>query len=710
MASQLDIIAIISPKPGKTDRVVELLQGVSEYVKKNEPGTLKYEITRSMNKKAGVEEVVMLETYKDKVALDIHGRSEAFGIFQKTLKEEGLVGAPMQLKITKAAGGFASRLTFYNCLVTLSETHLVTYHLKTSYGLAENKLLTYQEMESPSEYFSARHSVDGSGPSVHDDYFRTTLSTAPITEQLHTPITSRTSHIRESSCSSSPKLIQIITTSEVCETPEAFSDASPSSQKLSPPSIARRRAHRRSFMKGGVVSMAYNEYGELVDADKLRKKQNSVDLTVVELLRVIIKAYHHDSRNKMCDVMLEEMSDFSFLLNDGTFKWQPNLSSWIFQYPSTKDLEPTSTPDLPLFPVSRNPPRVLELGCGDGIWCLRAKNENPSWVVHGLDDSNHWLCVHEDLNLKDFMISEVPCKAEDYFGCVKVTESHPEFTVRNLNQILYHQNPLPTDYYGLVRGRDVFDRVESYISFLDAVRLVLQPEGVVEFIELDPRPRIELVGPTIPPESSYKTTACTNWSNKIVDRFEESVDMELATTAPKWSARVNEHLKAGLRPKDGIPATNLKYWLQTAGFYDVKQVILRLPIGGKTTTGQKLKNVILWQMELENAIPKLKAELPAAEVNEIESGLYYLNLHIVTGRKPPKPRTGDLLADGARQEMSPSTYDTMARLNDTKSGNWKRFDSNKEANIILKSFTTLRGVPGEIPEDKAFCGAMKLEL
>jgi quinol monooxygenase YgiN len=52
----LDVIAIISPKPGKTDRVVELLTQVSAYVKSNEPGTLRYEVLRT-----GKEEIVMVE-------------------------------------------------------------------------------------------------------------------------------------------------------------------------------------------------------------------------------------------------------------------------------------------------------------------------------------------------------------------------------------------------------------------------------------------------------------------------------------------------------------------------------------------------------------------------------------------------------------------------------------------------------------------------
>ena len=44
-------------------QVVELLQGVAEYIIKNEPDTLKYQIHREVNKKTGVDEVIVLETF-----------------------------------------------------------------------------------------------------------------------------------------------------------------------------------------------------------------------------------------------------------------------------------------------------------------------------------------------------------------------------------------------------------------------------------------------------------------------------------------------------------------------------------------------------------------------------------------------------------------------------------------------------------------------
>ena len=60
----LNLIAIITPKGGKTDRVIERLREMAEYVKSNEPGTLQYEIMRvNKDRKTGKEEVVMVEKY-----------------------------------------------------------------------------------------------------------------------------------------------------------------------------------------------------------------------------------------------------------------------------------------------------------------------------------------------------------------------------------------------------------------------------------------------------------------------------------------------------------------------------------------------------------------------------------------------------------------------------------------------------------------------
>ncbi|KAF1811525.1 antibiotic biosynthesis monooxygenase-like protein [Eremomyces bilateralis CBS 781.70] len=108
MSETFDIIAILKPKPGKADRVIELLAGVTEYVEANESGTLRYHLQRET--KGDAPQLILLERYKNKAALGIHGGSPQFKAFSKRLKEEGLLAAPLQVMFTKPVAGFASRL------------------------------------------------------------------------------------------------------------------------------------------------------------------------------------------------------------------------------------------------------------------------------------------------------------------------------------------------------------------------------------------------------------------------------------------------------------------------------------------------------------------------------------------------------------------------------------------------------------------------
>ncbi|KAK3057856.1 hypothetical protein LTR09_000931 [Extremus antarcticus] len=110
-SSEFSVVAVLYPKKDKTDEVVGLLQEVAQYVKANEPGTLKYEITRSLRpNKDGTEDIVMLERYKDQQSLKTHGSSETFTSFQKKLGKLDLMRAPMTLKMVAEKGGFSSRL------------------------------------------------------------------------------------------------------------------------------------------------------------------------------------------------------------------------------------------------------------------------------------------------------------------------------------------------------------------------------------------------------------------------------------------------------------------------------------------------------------------------------------------------------------------------------------------------------------------------
>ena len=92
---------------------------------------------------------------------------------------------------------------------------------------------------------------------------------------------------------------------------------------------------------------------------------------------------------------------------------------------------------------------------------------------------------------------------------------------------------------------------------------------------------------------------------QIADRFKNPLDAELVDDFPWWTARVEARLKANLRPLDGVPAVQLKSWLEGAWYWDVTQNIIRLPVGGITSAGELLKEYLLYQLTVENAIDKV---------------------------------------------------------------------------------------------------------
>ncbi|PSN59499.1 antibiotic biosynthesis monooxygenase-like protein [Corynespora cassiicola Philippines] len=108
MSSPIDIVAIITPKPGKADRVQELLTAAAASVKANEPGTLRYHLHRES--KGDKPIFIMLETYKDQQALGAHAASSSFKEMGRTFKKEDLLAEPMRVHFTKEVGGYASKL------------------------------------------------------------------------------------------------------------------------------------------------------------------------------------------------------------------------------------------------------------------------------------------------------------------------------------------------------------------------------------------------------------------------------------------------------------------------------------------------------------------------------------------------------------------------------------------------------------------------
>ena len=98
--------------------------------------------------------------------------------------------------------------------------------------------------------------------------------------------------------------------------------------------------------------------------------------------------------------------------------------------------------------------------------------------------------------------------------------------------------------------------------------------------------------------------------------------------------------------------------------------------------------------------PQLRKKLPQLEMEYITKGDFFLNLHIVTGRKPKWPRPGDLLLDGTRQEMTTSKYSQMAKLNDAKSNQWKRFDLDGKLTHMMETLGAMPTGENGVPESK----------
>ncbi|KAF2231434.1 hypothetical protein EV356DRAFT_579244 [Viridothelium virens] len=104
----LEVVAIISPKPRKQARVEQLLLEVSAHAKENEPDTLRYQVHRQIKK--DTPEFVVIETYTGKAGLEKHASSDIYKRLGKAIQSEDLLVKPLQVVAMHPIGGFASRL------------------------------------------------------------------------------------------------------------------------------------------------------------------------------------------------------------------------------------------------------------------------------------------------------------------------------------------------------------------------------------------------------------------------------------------------------------------------------------------------------------------------------------------------------------------------------------------------------------------------
>ncbi|OJD40277.1 antibiotic biosynthesis monooxygenase [Diplodia corticola] len=103
---ECDIVATLSPKEGKLDRVVELLTDLTSSVQKNEPGVFSFHLYKDFDAETGKEQLVLVEKYADKAAYDLHAELPEFQAMHKKFREEELMERPIVIKSVKPLVGF----------------------------------------------------------------------------------------------------------------------------------------------------------------------------------------------------------------------------------------------------------------------------------------------------------------------------------------------------------------------------------------------------------------------------------------------------------------------------------------------------------------------------------------------------------------------------------------------------------------------------
>jgi len=109
MSTEVHVVALLTPAPGKHDRLKELLTNLANNVQSSETGATKYQVFEQVNGE-GINVLVVEETYKDQAAFDGHFKTPYFTALAKAIPEENLVAAPLDIKTIKPFAGFVSRI------------------------------------------------------------------------------------------------------------------------------------------------------------------------------------------------------------------------------------------------------------------------------------------------------------------------------------------------------------------------------------------------------------------------------------------------------------------------------------------------------------------------------------------------------------------------------------------------------------------------
>ncbi|KAI7213529.1 hypothetical protein KC333_g6529 [Hortaea werneckii] len=91
-SSEVSIIAIIKPNPGKLERLKQAIAEAIEWIRDNEPETLEFSLYECLGED-GVQ-LSMFEKYASQAAMDRHVASEHYKEFFQYMMEEDLIAGP----------------------------------------------------------------------------------------------------------------------------------------------------------------------------------------------------------------------------------------------------------------------------------------------------------------------------------------------------------------------------------------------------------------------------------------------------------------------------------------------------------------------------------------------------------------------------------------------------------------------------------------
>ncbi|OCK76799.1 hypothetical protein K432DRAFT_385161 [Lepidopterella palustris CBS 459.81] len=100
MSEQVNVVAILTPAEGKTEKIIDMLKDMVTKVQ-NESGVLQYDIFHE--EKTG--EIIFIEKYVDKATLDTHMSTPHFVEFGKAAGAEGFFAKKPELKFLTLVTG-----------------------------------------------------------------------------------------------------------------------------------------------------------------------------------------------------------------------------------------------------------------------------------------------------------------------------------------------------------------------------------------------------------------------------------------------------------------------------------------------------------------------------------------------------------------------------------------------------------------------------